>query len=56
MTTNSEQVYVEIVQYADDVVVKRMGPMPKSQANKVERGAEINLNHEQFFVRQVPAK
>lgn len=48
----SEKVFVEIVRFDGEEVVKRMGPMPKHQADKVERGAEINLNHEKFYVRQ----
>ena len=47
-------VYVEIVNHETGEVVKRMGPLSPQQADKVERGAEINLNHERFFVRQVP--
>ena len=51
---NPSQVYVEIVGY-DERIEKRMGPMSAWQAEKVERGAEINLNHEKFYIRQVPA-
>lgn len=49
----SENAYVEIVEYATNAVVKRMGPMSERKAEKVERGAEINLNHERFYVRTV---
>ena len=52
MTIKNDRVYVEIVQYDDETIVRRMGPMSRHQADKVERGVEINLNHERFFVRQ----
>jgi hypothetical protein len=48
-----EQVYVEIVEHEGDRVEKRMGPMSRYKAGKVERGAEINLDHEHYFVRIV---
>jgi len=47
--------FVEIVQYGDPlVVVRRMGPMSESKAVRVERGADINLNHAEYFTRIVP--
>lgn len=59
----SEQIYVEIVKRAvlhrnsvrgvTEQVVKRMGPLSPSRADKVMAGVNINLNHEQYFVRQV---
>lgn len=45
--------YVEIVAYDGDEVVKRMGPMNARNADRVEGGASMNLNHEEYFVRQV---
>ena len=49
--------YVEIVEMANEefpeTVVKRMGPMAARAAEKVERGAAMNLNHKRFFVRAV---
>jgi hypothetical protein len=49
--------YVAIVKYGPvDEVVKRMGPMGESQAERVEGGANINLNHGVYFTRIVPAK
>jgi hypothetical protein len=47
--------YVEIVKSSSGEVVKRMGPMPERTAEKVEIGASINLNHEEFFTRIVSA-
>lgn len=49
-------VYVEIVAHADEHVVKRMGPLAQSAAEKVDRGANINLNHERFYTRIVAVK
>ena len=53
----SEQVYVEIVERAmlhgAQQVEKRLGPMGQSAADKVQRGVEINLNHQKYYVRQV---
>ena len=48
--------YVEIVKFKGGEVVKRMGPMPERQAEKVEGGANINLNHEGYFTRLVKDK
>lgn len=46
--------YVEIVNVATSEVVKRMGPMSERKAERVERGALINLNRDEYFVRTVP--
>ena len=45
--------YVEIVEDATEEVVKRMGPMTKHKAEKVEDGAGINLNWDRFSTRIV---
>jgi hypothetical protein len=45
--------YVEIVRFADDEVVQRMGPMSERQADQVDSGANINLNHDDYFTRIV---
>lgn len=50
--------YVEIRPITEDetdVGFRRMGPMPERQAEKVERGANINLNHRDYYTRIVPA-
>lgn len=47
---------VLIIHQSDGKVVKKMGPMEESKANKVAAGAEINLNHDEYFVRIVQAK
>lgn len=49
--------FVEIVKYGDpEEIVKRMGPMPEHKADKVNRGANINLNHEDYYTRIVEDK
>jgi hypothetical protein len=45
--------YVEIVRDKDNKVMKRMGPMPSHKADRVERGASINLDHANYHVRTV---
>lgn len=46
--------YVEIVKTATGEVVKRMGPCSERIANAAENGANINLDHDEFFTRIVP--
>lgn len=45
--------YVEIVNTTTDEVVKRMGPMNERTAERVESGANINLNHDEYHTRIV---
>lgn len=45
--------FVEIVEKETNQVVKRMGPMNERKAEKVELGASINLNHQDYFTRIV---
>ena len=52
---DSMKFYVEIVKSSSGEVVKRMGPMSEKKADKVEFGASINLNHEEYFTRIVSA-
>lgn len=49
--TDAPNHYVEVVAYRGEEVVKRLGPMSLSRAEKVERGMEINMNHEAYFTR-----
>lgn len=53
----SNQYFVEIVKYAADgmpqEVVKRMGPHSLRTAEKIERGADINLNHDDYYTQVV---
>lgn len=49
----NDEWYVEIVEKEGDRVEKRMGPRSHREAEKIARGAEINLNHERFYVRVV---
>jgi hypothetical protein len=47
--------FVEIIKHGEngnpEEVVKRMGPMSERKAEQVDKGANINLNHEDFFTR-----
>lgn len=45
--------YVEIVDIETEEVVNRMGPFSERKAEKVEDGANINLNHERYYTRVV---
>jgi len=46
--------FVEIVKHGDpEEVVKRMGPMNERTADKVDSGANRNLNHQDYFTRIV---
>jgi hypothetical protein len=55
MTTN-EQVYVQIVKDSTGECTCQMGPMSRRQAEKVQRGANINLNHDEWSVFISPKK
>ncbi len=41
--------YVQIVGYDEEEPVKEMGPMTESAAEKAAMGANINLDHENYF-------
>jgi hypothetical protein len=43
--------YVEIVETKTNKVEKRMGPYSINKAEKVQSGAEINLNFESYHTR-----
>lgn len=45
--------YVEVVETETDEVVERMGPTAERTAEKIERGVNINLNHEDYHTRIV---
>lgn len=45
----SAEFMVDIVAYDGDVVAKSMGPFTQRHAEKVDGGANINLNHERFY-------
>lgn len=52
-TIVNDKVYVEIVEYNTGKVIKRMGPMTRHSAERVDDGVNINLNHEEFYTRIV---
>lgn len=43
--------YVEIVDDETGEVVKRMGPMNERKAERVENGANINMDHNRYYTR-----
>jgi hypothetical protein len=47
--------FVEIINKSTGEVIKKMGPMSEGKADKVESGASINLNHDEYFTRIVSA-
>ena len=42
--------YVKIAETATGKVEKRMGPMSEGKADRVERGASINLDHAEYHI------
>lgn len=50
--------YIEIVSYETGEAVKRVEVTGKTEnsIDKVERGININLNHEQFYTREAEEK
>lgn len=47
------RIYVEVVSLTTGEVVKQIGPLSPTTADKVEGGVLINLNADQFYTRQV---
>ena len=45
----SDKYYVEIIEHKTEKVIKRMGPMSARKAEKVDGGANINLDHEHYY-------
>ena len=41
--------YVQIIRFEDDHAIETMGPMSEWKADRVDRGVNINLNHEAFY-------
>ena len=42
--------YVKIIKYEDSEVVRQLGPIStEREAYKINRGANINLNHEEYY-------
>lgn len=47
--------FVEVVDAKTGKVVKRVGPVTERKADRVEGGMTVNLDHEHYFTRIVPA-
>lgn len=55
----SKQFYVDIRRHGGDETdpgFRRMGPMSERSAEKVNRGANINLNHKDYYTLIVLAE
>ena len=50
------QFFVEIRKYEKDEVIKRMGPYPERLADKIDSGANRNLNHEEYYTMIVESQ
>ena len=44
---------VQVIEYATSEVVKEIPCENERSAERVERGVNINLNHDQFFTQKV---
>ena len=51
-----KQYYVEIYNFRTGEVAKVMGPFSEYKADRVSMGAEINMDHENWATRLVPAE
>ena len=49
-------VYVQIIEDATGTCVEQMGPHTERQAERIQRVAMINLNHDEFTVLISPHK
>lgn len=45
--------FVEIVEIDGDVIDRRIEARSERDAEKIDRGANINLNHDRFYTRIV---
>ena len=43
--------YIEVVEYESGEVVSRMEASSEREAEKIDRGVNINLNHENYYTR-----
>jgi hypothetical protein len=49
----SEQWEVHVKQWSDDLIVRRLACRSELQAEKAERGMNINLDHKRFYTEIV---
>ncbi len=45
--------YIEVIEYESGAVVSRMEASSERRAEKIDRGVNINLNHEDYYTRIV---
>lgn len=48
-----KEYFVEVVACVGDKVVKRLGPLTESRADRVDAGLNINLDRENYYTRIV---
>ena len=53
MPKDPEQVWVRVVRTDTGEVVKELGPMSESRADRVERGLLINMDRDKYHTDQV---
>ena len=56
MATKTEKVYVYICDFKTRTIWSAMGPMGEREADRVERGALINMNTAAYFIADSPRK
>ena len=56
MSELTELFFVEIVKYGETKPEKQIGPVTMRAALKIQDGADINLNHDDYFTRIVPVQ
>ncbi len=49
-----DQYFVQVRKRGTDEVVKQFGPHDERQAEKIEHGISINLNHDEYYTEIVP--
>lgn len=49
----AREYFVEVVSCVGENVVKRLGPLTESRADRVDAGLNINLDRENFYTRIV---
>ena len=45
--------YIEIVEFVSEKGVERKGPYTERQADRIDDGMNINLNHSRYYTRIV---
>lgn len=55
MAENQHEYWVRVIEYKTCQTIHSIGPIwSRRRAEKVERGVQINLNHDEFYTRIEP--